>query len=491
MSLWKIAWRSIQRRGLASALTTLSMALGVAMIVAVLLIMGVVSESFRSNSSLGYNMIVGAKGGRLQLVLNSVHYLSSPVENIPYSFYQEFLGAGVRGDGQDGKFKLFTELAIPVCLGDYYQGYRVVGTTPEMFDDFVYDAETGRKYEFSQGRNFRTYDEQHGYFEAVIGATVARQTGLKLGDRFAPTHGPEGSAHDHFYVVGILKRSGTPADRALFVNMEGFYLLEGHAKPVAEQEEEEQDNTDAIPSTSPTLEAGSSPLPQRPNGSHNAPSPLVHADRRALAPLPVAEREITAILLRTVNPLVTPGLRNTINEGPVAQAVLPVAEIYQLFANLVTPIQGVLLLLATMVCIVSGVSILVSIYNSMSDRRHEIAIMRALGAGRQTVMLVVLLESVMLSLGGGLLGWVAGHVVIGGVARPIIEERTGVSIGIFDLAPPPQLLENLVLERIIKVGISSELFLVPGLILLAILVGFMPALAAYRTDVARALSASP
>jgi putative ABC transport system permease protein len=488
MSLWKIAWRSIQRRGVASALTSLSMALGVAMIVAVLLIMGVVSESFRSNSSLGYNMIVGAKGGRLQLVLNTVYYLSSPVENIPYSFYQEFLGAGVRGDGQDGKFKLFTELAIPVCLGDYYQGHRVVGTTPEMFDNFVYDAETGRKYEFSQGRNFRTYGEQYGYFEAVIGATVARQTGLKLGDRFAPTHGPEGSAHDHFYVVGILKRSGTPADRALFVNMEGFYLLEGHAKPVAEQK---ADDTGATPSTSPSRQAGSSPLSQPREGPDDTPRKTPDADRLALAPLPVAEREITAILLRTVNPLVTPGLRNTINEGPVAQAVLPVAEIYQLFANLVTPIQGVLLVLATMICIVSGVSILVSIYNSMSDRRHEIAIMRALGAGRRTVMLVVVLESVMLSLGGGLLGWMAGHVVIGGVARPIIEERTGVSIGIFDLAPPPQLLENLILERIIKVGISSELFLVPGLIILAILVGFMPALAAYRTDVARALSATP
>ena len=78
MSLWKIAWRSIQQRGLASALTALSMALGVALVVGVLLIMGIISDSFRNNSSLGYNMIVGAKGGRLQLVLNTVFYLSSP-----------------------------------------------------------------------------------------------------------------------------------------------------------------------------------------------------------------------------------------------------------------------------------------------------------------------------------------------------------------------------------------------------------------------------
>ena len=86
MSLWTIAWRSIQRRSVASTLTAFSMALGVALVVAVLLVLGVVSESFRSNSSLGYNLLVGAKGGRLQLVLNTVYYLSQPVENIPYDY---------------------------------------------------------------------------------------------------------------------------------------------------------------------------------------------------------------------------------------------------------------------------------------------------------------------------------------------------------------------------------------------------------------------
>src|SRR5687768_13962754 len=96
MSLWKIAWRSIQQRGLASLLTALSMALGVMMVVAVLAIYGVVSESFHNNSSLGYGMIVGAKGGKLQLTLNTVFYLSQPVENIPYDYYLEFTPSDVR-----------------------------------------------------------------------------------------------------------------------------------------------------------------------------------------------------------------------------------------------------------------------------------------------------------------------------------------------------------------------------------------------------------
>ncbi len=91
MSMWMIAWRSIQQRGLASSLTAFSMALGVMLVVAVLSISGVIEQSFQNNANLGYNMIVGAKGGKLQLTLNSVYYLSQPIENIPYDFYMEFL----------------------------------------------------------------------------------------------------------------------------------------------------------------------------------------------------------------------------------------------------------------------------------------------------------------------------------------------------------------------------------------------------------------
>src|SRR3954462_11879879 len=91
MSLFRIALRSILQRGVASLLTMLSMALGVMLVVAVLSIHGVVSQSFKNNASLGYNMIVGAKGGEEQLVLNTIFYLSKPIENIPYTAYMEFL----------------------------------------------------------------------------------------------------------------------------------------------------------------------------------------------------------------------------------------------------------------------------------------------------------------------------------------------------------------------------------------------------------------
>lgn len=595
MSLWKIAWRSIQQRGLASWLTTLSMALGVTMVVAVLLIHGIVTASFRNNSSLGYNMIVGPKGGKLQLVLNTVFYLSQPVENIPYEFYLNFLTADelqklvdegihtpeeidvviehrralltkreAREIGElstadqrkrlmEGRFSRGTsddppKLAIPVLLGDYYKQYRVVGTTTALFDDLEYKPEDHKKYDIAQGRNFQLHSKEHGFFEAVVGATVAREYKLKLGDKLVASHGAAAgeASHEHgespFTVVGILKPSGTPMDRAVFVNMEGFYLMSGHAK-VVEEEDKLASETDA---------------PATPDGETRPadPSEVHKAARRKLKmqPLALDEREVTAILYR-IDDFAAMAYTNEINEGSVAQGVQPIAEIYMLLDMIVKPIQTLLLAITMLICVVSGVSILVSIYNSMNERKHEIAVMRALGAGRSTVMIIVLLESIFLSLGGGIIGWLLGHGAIF-AARDYVEQLTGVSLGPFELAPASaEVLTMLfaVFAWLLMIGGSAmfvvsllgfvwalvsrggprgswqpargwmmaaifgivlrfigvafyylanegafvplgelvppELVLVPGLVLLAVLVGFLPAITAYRTDVAKSLQA--
>ncbi len=206
--------------------------------------------------------------------------------------------------------------------------------------------------------------------------------------------------------------------------------------------------------------------------------------------LPIEQREVTALLVRTVNPFVAAGMVNVINEGVDAQAVQPVKEIFELFEIIVTPVQQVLLLLTGMIIVVSGISILVSIYNSMSERRHEIAVMRALGASRGTVMTIILLESILLSLGGGVAGWVFGHA-LNGLASPIVEARTGISVGFFDFAPPVNLFEFFWLEPTVESMaewvVYPELLLIPFLMVLAILVGLLPALSAYRTDVAESL----
>ncbi|MCA9196427.1 MAG: ABC transporter permease [Planctomycetales bacterium] len=499
MPLWKIAWRSVRRRSLASILTALSMALGVMLVVAVLVIHGVVAESFRNNSSLGYNVILGAKGGDLQIVLNTVYYLSQPVENIPYTVYEDFLPADQRADGQKGKWTDFVTFAVPVCMGDYFGQYRVVGTTPDFFDSIVFDEDEGRTYQFAEGRNLQTWNEEHGFFEAVVGARVAQDRQLKVGDMIAPTHGSEsGDIHDEFFVVGILEPTGAPNDRAVFVNMEGFYLLDGHAKPVKSANEDTDGNladvSDNDDSNEPIAATAASP-----ETTHDGPS---HLTKRT--PLPVEQRELTAILVRTISPVVTPRFIDIINEGEVARAVMPIKEITSLFSIIVQPIQTTLLVITALICVVSGISILVSIYNSMSDRHREIAIMRSLGAARRTVMVVVLWEAVILAVGGGFIGWATGHLGIGMFGN-MIERRTGVQVSAFDLAPPVPLLRysqpiyNLertmggsdAVRHMLDLLLSPEVMLVPAIVLLSIAVGFLPAITAYKTDVAKALSASP
>ena len=209
MSLWKVAWRSIQQRALVSLLTVLSMGLGVALVVAVLVVYSVVYQSFRRGGE-GYDLIVGAKGGKEQLVLNTVFYLSQPIGNIPYSFYEELT---------EGKFAADVEAAIPVCMGHTYQGFRVMGTVPEMFTELKYQG--NKSYEFAAGENFKA--ENH--FDAVVGATAAAKAGLQVGDKFQAVHGSGegGVVHkESFRVAGVLAPTSTPMDRAIYVNMEGF-----------------------------------------------------------------------------------------------------------------------------------------------------------------------------------------------------------------------------------------------------------------------------
>ncbi len=438
MTLLGIAWRNIRQRSLTSSLTVFSLALGVGLVVATLITGGIVRQAFESGTGLGYNMIVGAKGSPLQLVLNSVYYISRPIENISWEFYSEFLPASRRSDGEDGDFAASVAVAVPICMGDYYRGYRVIGTNADLFGKL--QRSRGRSFEFADGRNL----EDASFFEAVLGASVAAETGLRVGDAIKPTHGADdGPEHDPFVVVGVVAATDTPIDRGVFVNMEGFYLQEGHAKPLDDDDEE-----------AATAVVASSEQTDGP------------------APLPEAQREVTSILVKTASlpglppELTSMGMRSVINEGSDGQAVLPIGEIRQLLDLFVWPLERLLLLITVLVVIVSAVGILVSMVGSSLERTRDVAIMRALGARRSHVLLTVLLEAVLLAGCGGFAGWALGHLVVGAIG-PWIATNAGVSASVLSAAP------------------GAELLLVPFLMVLAVAAGLLPAIVAYRTDVAR------
>ncbi len=454
MWLLRIAWRNFCYRSLSSLLTTFSLALGVALVVLVLAVFGIVTEAFSRNAQVGYNLVVGPKGSALQLTLNSVYYLSQPIENLPFTEYMEFLDAETRGEmvrkyGGDpalgergGVYAPFVAggYAIPLALGDYLGEYRVVGTTPAFFEKLRHGPKLEEPFSFRQGRGFETYSDEHGYFEAVLGWRVADQMGLSVGDTFTSTHGnPEGKGHgEAFTVVGVLAPTGTPNDRAAFVNLEGFYLLENHAKPL------EGDETIVPPTAAPE-------------------------DRDGFEPLTIPEREVTSIRVRNGNPMFGPGLQNRVNESLRAQAAAPVGEISKLMDAIIGPMLAALLVITLITCVVAAVGVLVAIYNSMNDRRRDIAVMRALGARRETVTGVILLESILIAVIGAVSGWFLAHAAIWFFSGEI-ENRTGVQVGILTTS-------------------SYEGWIFPLVLILAGLAGFLPAWSAYRTDVGSNLSA--
>jgi putative ABC transport system permease protein len=462
MNLLYIAWRNLRFRSLASFLTIMSMALGVALTVLVMSISGIINESLQRNSNVGYNLLIGSKGSSTQLVFNSVYYLSKPIENLKYSYYLEFLPGNERQDkyaklggelkdpDRPGVYAMFSRdgFAIPICLGDYVDRFRAVGTTPEFFNLLRHGELNNKEYTFAQGRNFVEESPEHGFFEAVVGSQVARELKLKIGDKINASHGEGSDIHkEGFTIVGILNPTGTPNDRAAFINLEGFYLLEGHAAPERDEE---------------------TGLEKRTKKSDSTSDASMKSEKPELKRLTIDKREITAILFRTQS-LFNANLMQQINKTPHAQAVSPIGEINGLLQIYIEPVQWALLVLTLLVCLVSAVSILVSIYNSMHQRTRDIAVMRALGASRDTVLIIILCESVLIAVAGGVLGWMAGHGIAAAMS-PMIESRTGVRISFFSVHYP------------------NELWVIPGLVLVGILAGLIPALVAYRTDVSKSLS---
>jgi putative ABC transport system permease protein len=520
MSLIQIAWRNFCHRSLSSILTTLSLALGVGLVVIVLSVYGVISEAFTRNASVGYNLVIGPpKGSALQLTLNSVYYLSQPAENLPFTEYMEFFdqqqrAAMVERYGGDpalaergGRYAPFVAggFAIPLALGDYFGEFRVVGTTPLFFEKLRHGPNVDEPFTFTAGRALKEYSDEYGYFEAVVGSRVAAEMHVTEGDKIFPTHGdPSGHGHDlGFTIVGVMRPTGTPNDRAAFVNLEGFYLMDGHAKPIEEEDDEEsgdgqaeavQSNPDPTAlaagvqigvNQSSNTQASANGTPRKTDSS--APAEAEAADDgtddgqaaaeetdAAMGPakfrlLSIREREVTSILVRNGNIMFAPGMQNAINERFKSQAAAPIGEISKLMNAIVGPMMKALLAITVITCIVAAVGILVSIYNSMNDRRRDIAVMRALGARRQTVTAIIIFESMLIAVFGAVFGWLLAHLAIVAYSGPI-EAQTGVLVGFFTTS-------------------SSELYILPLVFLLALIAALLPAWSAYRTDVGSNLAA--
>ena len=439
MNRLKIVRKNMRQRSLATILTAVSVALAVALTVAIVHIKRGLEERFQQ-SSIGYEMVIGAKGSPLQLVLNTVFNLDISPGNIPWTLVEK-LQADKR-----------VKAVVPFSVGDNYRGFRIVGTTPAFAETFGYRLAEGRWFHFSEAALHDAFQEalEHshervakekgetpapaaphspGVAEAVIGVTVARETGLRVGQTFIAAHGVEVSpnAEEHtanpWTVTGVLAPTGTAVDRALYINLDSFYHIEGHE----------------------LRDTG------KPEEKDNDPDP----------------GQVSAAAVKLRSPMHVFTLAREINDSTDAQAALPAMEIRKLFA-IVGNIDRILLAQAILIGLVAGVAIAVSIYNSMSERRREIAILRALGARRGTIFSIVVLEAVAICALGAGVGVISGHLIVAG-ANAALRQVSGFAVSPWTWEP-------------------AEAWVIIGCVLLGAVAGVGPAWRAYRTEIAENLA---
>jgi len=416
-TLYLIVKRSLARHAFSSCVTVAASALAAGWVLAVFAISAESRRAF-TGGSIGFDAVLGARGSPLQLVLNTVYHLETSPGNLSWSQYE-----AARDDPR-------VELALPYAVGDSYRGFRVVGTTPEIFT----------RFELHEGETFRFQGEgvpfEPSRREAVLGAAVARALGLDRGSRIRPEHGvgvPAGHALEHeeeFVVVGVLEPTNTPSDRVIWIPIEGVFRMGGHVLRGAGEEFE--------------AEAG--------------------------AAIPVRHKEVSAVLIKFAGPQAGFQLQQKFNrEGNTATLAWPIGRsIAELFDKLGW-VNRVLELLSYVVCLVAAAGILASLTNTMNERRLEFAILRALGARRRTIFAAIVLESSAIAGLGAALGF-AIYAVLFFVVAYLVEERTGVIVRLFEFHP--------------------AFLLAPlGMVLLGALAGLLPAWRAYSTDVATSLSA--
>ena len=465
MSFFQLVIKQMRQRALSTWLTLLSVMLGVGLAVSIMIFRREGQQLF-GQSDYGYDLIIGAKGSKLQLVLNTVYHLDVSPGNMPYGMYQEVLG----------QRDALVVNALPMAVGDEYNGYRVVATLPQVFptDDQgkaieasqVFQYRLGRQFEMGAGRAFHPLK-----FEAVVGSEVARNAGLGIGSVFKAQHGAadarrQGDIHDEKWTVtGILKPTQTAQDRVIFISLVSYYAIGEHEKALVEMSQLERGRP--LGQTQPSTRPATGEAHEGEEHEHHAYS--LNPDGTIRLNLPQSQWKIAAILVRTAGGHDNAVLAWQINNRPEAMAASPAVVMREFYDTFLRASTLLLLVVSLLVTVVAAVSILVSIYNAVSARLRENAILRALGATRRMVLQLICIEAGLVGLAGGLAGLVLGHLL--GAAGSLLIARL-INQSIDWLATDP-----------------TEWLYLMVVVILAAAAGLVPAMKAYRTPVATYLAA--
>ena len=355
----KLAWKNIWFKPLNTILSVILLTSSVAIITTLVLVEKQFEEKFSSNID-GVDLVMGAQGSPLQLILSSVYQVDAPTGNISYDSAKVWMQHP------------FVQKAIPLAFGDNYRGYKILGTTPDYLEKYGAKISKGKLFEKN--------------FEVVIGSDIAQKLSLKIGDEFFGSHGDaaEGEVHDHYgyKVVGIAKPTGKVVDNLILCTIPSVWQMhggheeaenpahgeEGHVHVEGEEYHEEADMT-----------------------------------------LDEPGMEITAVLLKFRNKMGIVTWPRIIAQNTKMQVASPAIEVNRLFSLFGIGISA-LQYLAYGIMLISGISIFIALYNTLKERENEFALMRVNGAKRLQLLKVVMIESLLLCVVGFVFGTILGRV---------------------------------------------------------------------------------
>jgi putative ABC transport system permease protein len=415
MMILRLAYESLRSRKFTTGLTVFSIALSV------LLLVGV--DRIRQGTETGFegtlsqtDLVVGARGGSLPLLLYAVFHIGTANNEISWNSYQHFAHHPA---------VLWT---IPLSMGDSHRGFRVVATDDNFYEHYRYRGD--HSLQVSQG--VRT----QGIFDAVLGSAVAAQLHYHLGQKIILSHGLQGSflnhAADPYTVVGILARTATPVDRAIYITLWGDEAM--HL------------------------------------GWENGAPPLQPIPESQIRKSDLQIRTISAFLLRTKSRIGTLFLQREINtyKPEPLTAIIPAMTLEDLWSVL-SAADIALSLVSGAVLVVGLLVMLTALYTALNERRREIAVLRSLGLHARQIFMLFILESALISGAGAMLGVVGAYAVLYAVRIPV-ENRYGIPLAM--------------------VGVSSRVaYYMIAAVVAGALLGFIPAIRAYRNALVDGLSA--
>lgn len=383
MTIWTLSLANLRNRPLSAILTILLLSLGCAVITVLLLFQAQFNDRLQRDTQ-GIDLVVGAKGSPLQLILSTVYQLDAPTGNIPADA-ADFL-----------KRNRLVENTIPLAMGDAYRGARIIGTNQDYLSLYSAQLDAGRPWQKP--------------LEVVLGSRVAADNSLSIDDQFSGAHGISGEGDEHaehpYRVVGVLKPTGSVIDRLILTSPESVWQV--HA-PKDDWEDEEF-----------------APMPSA--SAKNSQSGSASSTEEKST-----DGELTAILVQYKNPLAAALLPRQVNQRSRLQAASPAYEVAKLFRLLGIGIEAFHAIAAVLV-FSAALSMFIALYNALQERQSELALLRTLGAGRMTIFWSLVAESAVIALCASLLGLLLGHLALEWLALGLSAARDAGITGFYWLA---------------------------------------------------------